>query len=73
MTNFADRTIWAGDNLDILRRHDSASVYLIYLDPPFNSNRNYAVPVGSASFRGNRRLIHARYDQDEASGPSIMQ
>ena len=49
MTNFADRTIWTGDNLDILRSLNSASVDLIYLDPPFNSNRNYAAPVGSAA------------------------
>ncbi len=46
MTNFADRTIWTGD---ILRGLNSASVDLIYLDPPFNSNRNYAAPVGSAA------------------------
>ena len=49
MTNVADRTIWTGDNLDILRGLNSASVDLIYLDPPFNSNRNYAAPVGSAA------------------------
>ena len=48
-TNFADRTIWTGDNLEILRGLNSASVDLIYLDPPFNSNRNYAAPVGSAA------------------------
>ena len=47
MTNFADRTIWTGDNLDILRGLDPALVDLIYLDPPLNSNRNYAAPVGS--------------------------
>ena len=49
MTNFADRTIWTGDNLDILRGLNSASVDLIFLDPSFNSNRNYAAPVGSAA------------------------
>ena len=49
MTNFADRTIWTGDNLNILRDLNSASVDLIYLDPQFNSNRNYAAPVGSAA------------------------
>ena len=49
MINFADRTIWTGDNLDILRGLNSASVDLIYLDPPFNSNRNYAAPVGRAA------------------------
>ena len=45
--NFADKTIWTGDNLDILRGLNSESVDLIYLDPPFNSNRNYSAPVGS--------------------------
>ena len=45
--NFADKTIWAGDNLDILRGMNSECVDLIYLDPPFNSNQNYAAPVGS--------------------------
>ena len=45
--NFADKTIWTGDNLDILRGINSECVDLIYLDPPFNSNRNYEAPVGS--------------------------
>ena len=45
--NFTDRTIWTGDNLDILRGMNSDCVDLIYLDPPFNSNQNYAAPVGS--------------------------
>lgn len=35
-------TLYYGDNLDILREHIPAeSIDLIYLDPPFNSNRNY--------------------------------
>ena len=45
--NFVDKTIWTGDNLDILRGMNSATVDLIYLDPPFNSNKNYEAPVGS--------------------------
>ena len=45
--NFVDKTIWTGDNLDILRGINSECVDLIYLDPPFNSNQNYAAPVGS--------------------------
>ena len=45
--NFTDKTIWTGDNLDILRGMNSECVDLIYLDPPFNSNQNYAAPVGS--------------------------
>ena len=45
--NVQNRTIFEGDNLYILRGLDSASIDLIYLDPPFNSNRNYAAPIGS--------------------------
>lgn len=36
--------LYFGDNLDVLRRYiASESVDLVYLDPPFNSNRNYSV------------------------------
>ena len=42
--NFVNRTLWTGDNLDILRGLNSESVDLIYLDPPFTSNRDYAAP-----------------------------
>ena len=45
--NFASRTMWTGDNLDILRGLNSETVDLIYLDPPFNSNQDFAAPVGS--------------------------
>ena len=47
--NWANRTIFEGDNLDILREMNAASVDLVYLDPPFNSNRNYSAPIGSAA------------------------
>ena len=43
--NFADKTICTGDNLDILRGMNSGCVDLVYLDPPFNSNRGYAARV----------------------------
>ena len=53
--NFAGKTIWTGDNLDIMRGINSESIDLIYLDPPFNSNRDYEAPIGSkaagASFK----------------------
>ena len=45
--NWANQTVWTGDNLDIMRGMNSASVDLIYLDPPFNSNHDYAAPIGS--------------------------
>ena len=47
MMNWVNRTLWTGDNLDIMRGMNSASVDLIYLDPPFNSKRDYAAPIGS--------------------------
>ena len=43
----ANRTLFTGDNLCLLRGMNSESVDLIYLDPPFNSNANYAAPIGS--------------------------
>src|SRR5512141_2892242 len=37
-------TLFYGDNLPILREHlADESVDLVYLDPPFNSNRSYNV------------------------------
>lgn len=39
--------LFYGDNLEVLRQHiESESVDLVYLDPPFNSNRNYNVLFG---------------------------
>ena len=45
--NVPNRTIFTGDNLDILRGINSECVDLIYLDPPFNSNQSYASPLDS--------------------------
>lgn len=45
--NWKNRTLWTGDNLDVLRGMNSECVDLIYLDPPFNSNADYAAPIGS--------------------------
>jgi site-specific DNA-methyltransferase (adenine-specific) len=35
-----------GDNLEILKAIESDTIDLIYLDPPFFSNRNYEVIWG---------------------------
>ena len=41
---FVENTLFYGDNLPILREYVAdESVDLIYLDPPFNSNRTYNV------------------------------
>ncbi len=50
----ASGTLYYGDNLDVLREHVPAeSVDLIYLDPPFNSNRNYNVIFGHNASAGD--------------------
>lgn len=51
-------TMWTGDNPDIMRGMNSECVDLIYLDPLFNSNRNYAAPIGSeaAAFKDTWEL-----------------
>ena len=56
MSSIANRTIFIRDNLEVMRGINSASVDLVYLDPPFNSKRMFEVPIGSkateASFKG---------------------
>ena len=37
------RVVYCGDNLEQLAKLPAACVDLIYIDPPFNSNRNYEV------------------------------
>lgn len=39
----ADNKLYYGDNLEVLAKLPSESVDLVYLDPPFNSARNYNV------------------------------
>ena len=44
VTSYLDtQVVYCGDNLDQLTRLPDACVDLIYIDPPFNSNRNYEV------------------------------
>ena len=47
-----------GDNLEIMRNMDSESIDLIYLDPPFFSNRNYEVIWGD---KGEVRSFEDRW------------
>ena len=57
--------LYYGDNLDILRNRDyfpNECVDLIYLDPPFNSNRNYNVLFKSESGADSEAQITAFED-----------
>ena len=76
--NWSNQTIWTGDNLEIMRGMNSASVDLIYLDPPFNSKANYAAPIGSKAAGAAFKDIWTLTDVDvewinliEAKYPSL--
>ncbi len=58
-----ENTLFYGDNLDILRQYvPDASVDLIYLDPPFNSARNYNVLFRDESGKYSEAQIEAFED-----------
>jgi site-specific DNA-methyltransferase (adenine-specific) len=56
-------TLFYGDNLDILREYiTDESVDLVYLDPPFNSSRNYNVLFKDESGKDSQAQITAFED-----------
>ncbi len=57
------RVIYCGDNLDQLRKLPDACVDLIYIDPPFNSNRNYEVFWGETK---EKRSFEDRHESTQA-------
>ena len=44
-----NRTVFCRDNIDVLRGINSATIDLIYLDPPFNKNKVFTAPIGSSA------------------------
>ena len=60
------RVIFCGENLQKLADFPDASVDLIYIDPPFNSNRNYEVFWGET--REKLLVRPARRDRIETGG-----
>ncbi|HVS70533.1 MAG TPA: hypothetical protein VHQ47_04680 [Phycisphaerae bacterium] len=59
------RVIYCGDNLEQLAKLPDASIDLIYIDPPFNSNRNYEV------FWGETKEKRAFEDRRASTQPYI--
>jgi len=55
------RVIYCGDNVEQLAKLAPACVDLIYIDPPFNSNRSYEV------FRRETKEKRAFEDRHESS------
>ena len=65
--------LYFGDNLDILRNNvPNASVDLIYLDPPFNSNANYNVLFQEKSGQQSAAQITAFEDTWHWDGNSRL-
>lgn len=63
------RALYFGDNLNVLREHFApASVDLIYLDPPFNSNASYNVLFKSPKGHESHAQIEA-FDDTWHWGP----
>jgi DNA modification methylase len=57
------RVIYCGDNLEQLRKLPEGCVDLIYIDPPFNSNRNYEVFWGETK---EKRSFEDRHESTKA-------
>ncbi len=47
--NINNRTIFCHDNLEIMQGMNSESIDLIYLDPPFNKNKEFTAPIGTSA------------------------
>ena len=57
------RVIYCGDNLEQLRTLPDHCIDLIYIDPPFNSNRNYEVFWGETK---EKRAFDDRHASTQA-------
>ena len=60
--NVENRTIYCNDNLNILKGINNNCIDLIYLDPPFNSGRNYGEPRKSMAELGQ---FKDKWDEDD--------
>jgi hypothetical protein len=63
------RVIYCGDNRDQLKKLPDACVDLIYIDPPFNSNRNYDGGQSGSDFwpeTGEQRRFDDRHESTQA-------
>lgn len=65
-------TLYTGDCLYILHGINSDSVDMIYLDPPFNSNRNFSAPLGSKAAGSSFEDMWRWKDVDEQYLESII-
>lgn len=57
------RVVYCGDNLEQLKKLPDRCVDLVYIDPPFNSNRNYEVFWGETK---EKRSFEDRHESTQA-------
>ena len=62
-SNFKNRTLYHGDNLDFLRGMNSETVHLIATDPPFNKNKDFHATPDSLA-RGARFSDRWSWERD---------
>ncbi len=59
------RVVYCGDNLEQISKLPDTCVDLIYIDPPFNSNRNYDAGQSGSDFWGEtmaKRAFEGRHE-----------
>jgi hypothetical protein len=61
------RVVYCGDNLEQLAKLPDACVDLIYIDPPFNSNRNYEGPSRTCHRWGETKEKRSFEDRHEST------
>ena len=57
------RVVYCGDNLEELKKLPDRCIDLVYIDPPFNSNRNYEVFWGETR---EKRAFEDRHASTQA-------
>ena len=62
MSNIKNRTVYCNDNLNILKGINNNTIDLIYLDPPFNSGKDY---TGAQKSMAEQVAFKDTWDEDD--------
>lgn len=66
-----DNTLYLSDNLNVLREGiPKASVDLVYLDPPFKSNRNYNITCSGKAAKAEAQAFTDNWSWDDITNES---
>ena len=71
--NVLNRTIFCGDNLDVLKGINSNCIDLMYLDPPFNKKKSFSAPIGSSAEGASFSDVFREEDVKEEWGKTITE